>query len=72
MRPRTQHRASWPHGECHLSPVAVSACVSPPSTSFRGPIGGSTDGPSGGVHVRLPTRHSVSWRHRELHLRPQW
>ena len=48
--------------------------------TFRGPIGSSTEGPNGQVHMRLRAHRMsisahpahVSWPHRELHRRPQW
>eukprot|EP00959_Pyramimonas_sp_CCMP1952_P098557 2060371-Pyramimonas_sp.AAC.1 len=47
-------------------------CVFLHSTSFRGPIGSSTEGPRSGIHMRPPTQHSVPRPHREVHLRLQW
>eukprot|EP00959_Pyramimonas_sp_CCMP1952_P090039 1884914-Pyramimonas_sp.AAC.1 len=34
--------------------LAAAACVSPPSTAFRGPTGSSSEGHSGGVRMRFP------------------
>eukprot|EP00959_Pyramimonas_sp_CCMP1952_P213235 4461725-Pyramimonas_sp.AAC.1 len=36
------------------APAAVCRCVSPNQHTLRGPMGSSTEGPSGGVHMRLP------------------
>eukprot|EP00959_Pyramimonas_sp_CCMP1952_P195768 4093137-Pyramimonas_sp.AAC.1 len=49
---RAQNSASWPHGEPHRSPLWCSSHASPPPrTALRGPIGSSTEGPSGAVRM---------------------
>eukprot|EP00959_Pyramimonas_sp_CCMP1952_P055196 1153800-Pyramimonas_sp.AAC.1 len=72
-------------------PVAPPACVRHhpaqslflafhrPSTALRGPMGGSTEGPSGTARMRppppstarapcaSPTQYNAPWPHREFH-----
>ena len=46
---------SWPYRELHRrSQWRSPHAPLPPSTAFRGPIGSSTEGPSGGARMRLP------------------
>eukprot|EP00959_Pyramimonas_sp_CCMP1952_P340497 7131848-Pyramimonas_sp.AAC.1 len=52
---RTQYSASWSHGELHRRPQWHRPHASPESsTAPRGPMGDSTEGPSGTVRMRLP------------------
>eukprot|EP00959_Pyramimonas_sp_CCMP1952_P155935 3261397-Pyramimonas_sp.AAC.1 len=51
----TQYSVSWPHRELHLRPQwGWPRASATPSAAFRGPIGSSTEGPSGGGHMRPP------------------
>eukprot|EP00959_Pyramimonas_sp_CCMP1952_P457743 9475442-Pyramimonas_sp.AAC.1 len=51
----TQYGTSWPHRVLHLrSQWGCPHASPPPNTALRGSTGSSTQGTSGGVHMRLP------------------
>eukprot|EP00959_Pyramimonas_sp_CCMP1952_P411196 8616647-Pyramimonas_sp.AAC.2 len=57
--PHPTRGVSWPHTELHRRPHWRCPHASPPpGAALRGPIGKSIQGPSGGVHMRLP--HSTA------------
>eukprot|EP00959_Pyramimonas_sp_CCMP1952_P038699 810109-Pyramimonas_sp.AAC.1 len=49
--PHPAQRFMAPWGAPPNAPVAVSTCVSPPSAARLGPMGSSTEGPRGVVHI---------------------
>eukprot|EP00959_Pyramimonas_sp_CCMP1952_P452507 9466699-Pyramimonas_sp.AAC.1 len=72
--PPIQYSASWPHRELHVR-LQWGRPHAPPRTAFRGPVGSSTEGPTGARgrddddlcrELRFSLRHGLrqSFQHR--------